>query len=37
MVWPAALLDLWERMVTGAPIVDLGTEEESTVPVEGMS
>ncbi len=37
MVWPAALLDLWDRMGTGGPTVDLGTEEESTVPVEGMS
>jgi 8-oxo-dGTP pyrophosphatase MutT (NUDIX family) len=36
-VWPAALLDLWDRMAAGGPTVDLGTEEESTVPVEGMS
>ncbi len=32
-VWPAALLDLWQRMDDGAPMVDLGTQEESTVPV----
>ena len=36
-VWPVALLDLWDRMAAGVPTVDLGTEEESTVPVEGMS
>ena len=37
MVWPAVLHDLWERMDAGAPAVDLGTEEESTVPVQGVS
>jgi 8-oxo-dGTP pyrophosphatase MutT (NUDIX family) len=36
-VWPAALLDLWDRMGAGAPTVDLGTEEESSIPVEDMS
>jgi 8-oxo-dGTP pyrophosphatase MutT (NUDIX family) len=36
-VWPAALLDLWDRMGSGGPPVDLGRQEESTVPVEGMS
>jgi 8-oxo-dGTP pyrophosphatase MutT (NUDIX family) len=37
MVWPATLLDLWDRMHAGEPMLDLGAEEESTVPVEGMS
>jgi 8-oxo-dGTP pyrophosphatase MutT (NUDIX family) len=36
-VWPEALLELWERFersaVSGAPELDLGTQEESTVPV----
>ena len=36
-VWPSILLDLWDRMRAGAPTVDLGTEEESTVPVVDMS
>ncbi len=35
-VWPAALLDLWDRMGAGAAPLDLGTQEESTVPV-GLS
>jgi len=33
-VWPAALLDLWDRMATGLATLDLGTQEESTVPVD---
>lgn len=37
MVWPAALLDLWDGMQTRGAMLDLGAEEESTVPVEGMS
>jgi 8-oxo-dGTP pyrophosphatase MutT (NUDIX family) len=32
-VWPESVLDLWDRMDAGAPEVDLGTQEESTVPV----
>ena len=33
-LWPAALLELWDRMDADAPPVDLGMQEESTVPVE---
>ena len=32
-VWPSALVELWERFAQGAPEVDLGEVEESTVPV----
>jgi 8-oxo-dGTP pyrophosphatase MutT (NUDIX family) len=32
-VWPASLLELWDRMDTDASPLDLGVEEESTVPV----
>jgi 8-oxo-dGTP pyrophosphatase MutT (NUDIX family) len=32
-VWPAALLELWDRIDADAPPVDLGMQEESTVPV----
>jgi 8-oxo-dGTP pyrophosphatase MutT (NUDIX family) len=32
-IWPAALGDLWDRMETGGEVVDLGRQEESTVPV----
>jgi 8-oxo-dGTP pyrophosphatase MutT (NUDIX family) len=31
--WPSSLLDLWERFERGAAEVDLGEQEESTVPV----
>ena len=31
-IWPAVLLDLWDRMSPGVPVVDLGDQEESTVP-----
>ncbi|MBV9831324.1 MAG: NUDIX domain-containing protein [Marmoricola sp.] len=34
-VWPGALLELWDRFEAGAPEVDLGDQEESTVPVGG--
>ncbi len=33
-VWPAALLELWDRMDSGGAALDLGTQEESTVPVD---
>ncbi len=33
-VWPAQLLELWDRMDAGLPPLDLGMQEESTVPVE---
>jgi 8-oxo-dGTP pyrophosphatase MutT (NUDIX family) len=36
-VWPAELLELWDRMEAGLPSVDLGTQEESTVPTGEMS
>ena len=32
-IWPAVVVDLWDRMVSGAEAVDLGMQEESTVPV----
>lgn len=32
-IWPAVLLDLWERLDADAPLLDLGNAEESTVPV----
>lgn len=32
-IWPAELLELWDRMVAGLSPLDLGTQEESTVPV----
>lgn len=32
-IWPAGLLELWDRMVAGLSLLDLGTQEESTVPV----
>ena len=32
-IWPAALLDLWDRLESGAGSMDLGDQEESTVPV----
>jgi 8-oxo-dGTP pyrophosphatase MutT (NUDIX family) len=31
-VWPSSLLELWERFDRGAASVDLGEQEESTVP-----
>ncbi len=31
-VWPAELLALWDRLDAGLPSLDLGTQEESTVP-----
>jgi 8-oxo-dGTP pyrophosphatase MutT (NUDIX family) len=33
-IWPAAVGELWDRMVAGAESVDLGAQEESTVPVQ---
>ncbi|MET0840499.1 MAG: NUDIX domain-containing protein [Marmoricola sp.] len=36
-VWPAVLLDLWDALDSGRPAVDLGTQEESSVPVERMT
>jgi len=33
IVWPAVLPQLWERMEAGEPCLDLGDEDESTVPV----
>jgi hypothetical protein len=33
-VWPAVLLQLWERFERGDPEIDLGVTEESTVPVD---
>jgi 8-oxo-dGTP pyrophosphatase MutT (NUDIX family) len=32
-VWPDCLLELWDRFESGAPEVDLGEQEESTVPI----
>jgi 8-oxo-dGTP pyrophosphatase MutT (NUDIX family) len=32
-VWPSSLLSLWERFDRRAPLVELGEQEESTVPV----
>jgi 8-oxo-dGTP pyrophosphatase MutT (NUDIX family) len=32
-VWPTVLLDLWAALDSGSAAVDLGTQEESTVPV----
>lgn len=32
-VWPESLLELWDRMGTGTAALDLGMQEESTVPV----
>lgn len=32
-IWPAAVLDLWTRFEAGAPTVDLGVQEESSVPI----
>jgi 8-oxo-dGTP pyrophosphatase MutT (NUDIX family) len=32
-VWPTVVGDLWDRMETGGEAVDLGRQEESTVPV----
>lgn len=31
---PAAVLDLWQRFENGAPTIDLGLQEESSVPIE---
>jgi 8-oxo-dGTP pyrophosphatase MutT (NUDIX family) len=36
-VWPAVILELWDRMVAGGPVLDLGSAEESTVPVGGVT
>jgi hypothetical protein len=33
-IWPVRVLELWDRMDADAPTVDLGDEEESTVPVQ---
>jgi 8-oxo-dGTP pyrophosphatase MutT (NUDIX family) len=33
-VWPTNLLQLWDRLDAGAEALDLGIQEESTVPVE---
>jgi 8-oxo-dGTP pyrophosphatase MutT (NUDIX family) len=33
-VWPVCLLELWERLEAGAAELDLGEQEESTVPVD---
>jgi 8-oxo-dGTP pyrophosphatase MutT (NUDIX family) len=33
MIWPAVVLELWDLMARRAAVVDLGTQEESTVPV----
>ena len=35
-IWPAVLVDLWARMDEESPVVDLGTQEESTVPAPGV-
>jgi 8-oxo-dGTP pyrophosphatase MutT (NUDIX family) len=32
-VWPAVVLELWERLDAGDEVLDLGDVEESTVPV----
>jgi len=32
-VWPAELLELWDRLGARLPPLDLGTQEESTVPI----
>ncbi len=32
-IWPAVVVDLWDRMVAGDGALDLGSQEESTVPV----
>ena len=32
-VWPESVLDLWDRMDADEPVVDLGTQDESTVPI----
>jgi hypothetical protein len=34
-IWPAVVLDLWHLLESGGEAVDLGQQEESTVPVEG--
>ena len=34
-IWPSSLLELWERFDQGAPCIDLGEQEESTVPTDG--
>ena len=36
-VWPSSLLELWERFDRGAASVDLGEQEESTVPSTGRT
>ncbi len=32
-VWPRCVLQLWDGFASGAPELDLGEQEESTVPV----
>ena len=34
VIWPAALLDLWDRFDRRLPEIELGHAEESTVPVD---
>lgn len=34
-IWPARVLELWDRMDAGLASLDLGTQEESTVPIGG--
>jgi 8-oxo-dGTP pyrophosphatase MutT (NUDIX family) len=36
-VWPERLLELWDRIDAAAEALDLGMQEESTVPVGDMS
>ena len=32
-IWPSALVELWQRFEQGAAVLDLGEQEESTVPI----
>ena len=34
-IWPSCLPELWERFDQGASCIDLGEQEESTVPTDG--
>lgn len=36
-IWPAAVLELWSRFDVGEPTIELGVQEESTVPIDGWS
>lgn len=33
IIWPAQVLDLWARFDVGAATIDLGVQQESTVPI----